>query len=221
MKLGSQSKSLQPPMRYKMSSTPATEALRGQQAVHGHRCLPMSLGARPLHKKPRSPRFDNRPQPSHGHLQRSRHMGLCLVASVAYSGQPQPCEDLSLVVEAEPALKSPWYTTSPPVLRLSLAVIYRTKSSAIWTIWLTFARVATVSLVDLFKLLKLTLAGKHDVGHLHMHSQKGRHSSNNVNHRPSMIGSFSSRSQSRNESRNTSRAESRTEVEAANYGTGA
>jgi hypothetical protein len=52
--------------------------------------------------------------------------------------------------------------------------------------------------------------GKHDVGHLHMHSLKGRHSSNNVNSRPSLIGSLSSRSQSRNESRTTSRAESRT-----------
>ncbi|KAF2023457.1 anucleate primary sterigmata protein-like protein A [Setomelanomma holmii] len=69
--------------------------------------------------------------------------------------------------------------------------------------------------------------GKHDVGHLHMHSLKGRHSSNNVNSRPSLIGSLSSRSQSRNESRNTSRAESRnerirheTEMEAANYGAG-
>ncbi|KAF2819327.1 hypothetical protein CC86DRAFT_307453 [Ophiobolus disseminans] len=53
--------------------------------------------------------------------------------------------------------------------------------------------------------------GKHDVGHLHMHSLKGRHSSNNVNSRPSLLGSLSSRSQSRNESRTESRTESRNE----------
>ncbi|KAH8724252.1 hypothetical protein GQ44DRAFT_773189 [Phaeosphaeriaceae sp. PMI808] len=70
--------------------------------------------------------------------------------------------------------------------------------------------------------------GKHDVGHLHTHSLKGRHSSNTVNSRPSFIGSLSSRSQSRTESRNESRAESRnerirheTEMEAANFTAGA
>ncbi|KAF1917231.1 hypothetical protein BDU57DRAFT_445158 [Ampelomyces quisqualis] len=62
--------------------------------------------------------------------------------------------------------------------------------------------------------------GKHDVGHLHMHSLKGRHSSNNVNSRPSFIGSLSSRSQSRNESRNESRTESRIS-EVADSGAGA
>ena len=220
-KLESQSRSLPPPMRFKMSSTPATEVRRAQQAAHGHRGLPTSLVARLPRKRLRFPHSGSHPQPSHGHLQLNHHMDPYPVASVAYSGQPQQCEDLSLVVEAEPALKSLWHTRSRLVQRLSLAVICRTKSSAIWTTWSMFARVVTVCPVDKSALLELTYTGKHDVGHLHMHSLKGRHSSNNVNHRPSLIGSFSSRSQSRNESRNTSRAESRNELEAANYGTGA
>ena len=58
--------------------------------------------------------------------------------------------------------------------------------------------------------------GKHDVGHLHMHSAKHRHYSNStLGNRPSFIGSLTSRSSSRAdtraESRNESRAESRTE----------
>jgi hypothetical protein len=58
--------------------------------------------------------------------------------------------------------------------------------------------------------------GKHDVGHLHMHSIKHRHNSNStLGNRPSFIGSLTSRSSSRAEtraeSRNDSRAESRTE----------
>lgn len=63
--------------------------------------------------------------------------------------------------------------------------------------------------------------GKHDVGHLHMPSLKGRHSSNTVNSRPSLIGSLSSRSQSRAESyaeARNDRIRHQNEMEAANFG---
>ena len=58
--------------------------------------------------------------------------------------------------------------------------------------------------------------GKHDVGHLHMHSMKGggrhtSHSHSTLNNRPSFIGSLTSRSSSRADTRAESRAESRTE----------
>ncbi|KZM23541.1 phospholipid binding [Ascochyta rabiei] len=53
--------------------------------------------------------------------------------------------------------------------------------------------------------------GKHDVGHLHMHTVKSRHNgSNNLNNRPSFIGSLTSRSSSRADTRAESRTESRT-----------
>ncbi|USP77631.1 hypothetical protein yc1106_04905 [Curvularia clavata] len=81
--------------------------------------------------------------------------------------------------------------------------------------------------------------GKHDVGHLHSHSVRGRHIKASSS-RPSLFGSMSSRAQSRAESRAESRTESRTEsriesrtemrneqlrhqteMEAANYSAGA
>lgn len=86
-----------------------------------------------------------------------------------------------------------------------------------------------------FSFLHLCIAniskGKHDVGHLHQHSAKGRHGSI-MSSRPSIIGSMSSRTQSRTQSRTESRTESRnqsrnerirheTEMEAANFSAGA
>lgn len=54
--------------------------------------------------------------------------------------------------------------------------------------------------------------GKHDVGHLHMHSTKTRHNSHStLNNRPSFIGSLASRTSSRADTRAESRAESRNE----------
>ncbi|KAJ4409854.1 hypothetical protein N0V91_002330 [Didymella pomorum] len=54
--------------------------------------------------------------------------------------------------------------------------------------------------------------GRHDVGHLHMHSMKHRHNSHSaLSNRPSFIGSLTSRSSSRADTRAESRAESRSE----------